>query len=141
MLHTHEVEGSSPPVSTKKKTTPTWCGFSFCAEGGTRTHLNAICRWHIACGGLDRRNTIILSSPPVSARMGTRTVVDAGTGEMKEQRFQPPQHHNVIESPSLHQIPENHWFSGIFLVERIPPALPVSAEKFYLCVEKKNLQC
>jgi len=28
-----------------------------------------------------------------------------------------------------------------FFIKRIPPALPVGAKKFYLCIEKENLQC
>jgi len=41
MLHTHEVEGSSPPVSTKKKTTPKGCGFSFCGLGDSKIKYNS----------------------------------------------------------------------------------------------------
>ena len=32
-------------------------------------------------------------------------------------------------------------FGAAFFVQRIPPALPVRAKKFYFCVEKGNLQC
>ncbi len=49
MLHTHEVTGSSPVVSTRneKHHPKGWC-FSFLPEQGTRTHLNARCQWHLA---------------------------------------------------------------------------------------------
>ena len=49
MLHTHEVTGSSPVVSTKKKDHPTG-GLFFLLEirQRTRTHFNATVRWTVA---------------------------------------------------------------------------------------------
>ena len=46
-LHTHEVTGSSPVVSTKNKRYPFGWRLFF-MKRGARTHLTAICRWHIA---------------------------------------------------------------------------------------------
>ena len=59
MLHTHEVTGSSPVVSTKKKTTRTG-GLLFLVEirHRTRTHLNATVRWTVACRRSRRRQHI-----------------------------------------------------------------------------------
>ena len=83
MLHTHEVTGSSPVVSTRneKHHPKGWC-FSFLPEQGTRTHLNARCQWHLAAtssqtGGnhtlcpLAKR----LSSPVVPPEASTQRVV------------------------------------------------------------------
>ena len=55
MLHTHEVTGSSPVVSTNKKPHP--CGVVFCwlRNEGTRTHLNATVQWTVASRRLSRR--------------------------------------------------------------------------------------
>ena len=47
-LHTHEVTGSSPVVSTRNKNTTQRVVFLFLMKQGTRTHLNARCRWHLA---------------------------------------------------------------------------------------------
>ena len=58
MLHTHEVTGSSPVVSTKKKTHPEGWVFLFdmAFEIRTRTQLNATVRWTVARDGWTERN-------------------------------------------------------------------------------------
>ena len=93
MLHTHEVEGSSPPVSTKEKIRTVRFGF-FLYRMGTRTSVATV-RWTVACRRLDGGYTIIFAkqkckrvpqSPPKKKirtvrfgfflyRMGTRTSV------------------------------------------------------------------
>ena len=44
-------------------------GWSFFGENEMRdlNNLNATVRWTVACGGLDRRNTLIESNPSISA--------------------------------------------------------------------------
>ena len=67
MLHTHEVEGSSPPVSTKKKTTPSGVVFLFIGKWRDSNPSDATVQWTVAGRQLDGGHTLILSSPPVGS--------------------------------------------------------------------------
>mgnify|MGYP004543479343 CR=1 FL=1 len=83
-LHTHEVTGSSPVVSTKKIHHPFgWCIF-YPGSAGTRTHSNAICRWHIATASSKTGCILMIlpmgqnqpSSPVVSTRNKSTILLD-----------------------------------------------------------------
>ena len=56
--------GSNPSSSAKKKNHTIRCGFSFCHRMGIRTHLNAICQWHIAVRRSRRRTLLINNRIP-----------------------------------------------------------------------------
>ena len=91
MLHTHEVEGSSPPVSTKKKTTPFGVVFLF-YRGMKGTRKKNATRTSVACRRLDGGNTSIFSE-----------------GENVNESPS-PKGENVNESPNLHVKGHPRWF-------------------------------